>query len=57
MDNYNLIIMNFEEIIARQKGAYLQPFLDDDHQGTTLRIILEDERLDPNQFSTAIDYF
>ena len=48
MDNYNLIIMNIEEMIARNMGGYLQKFLEDDHQGTTLRIVLDDERLDPN---------
>jgi hypothetical protein len=40
--------MNIEQMIARNMGGYLQKFLDDDHQGTTLRIVLDDERLDPN---------
>ena len=57
MDNYNLIIMNLEEMIKENKGINLLKFLDDDHHGTTLRIVIDDERLDPNQFTTGMDYF
>ena len=57
MDNYNLIVMNLEELVAQSRGGYLEKFLDDAHQGTTLRILFDDENLDPNQFTTAVDYF
>ena len=57
MDNYNLIIMNLEELLHKSRGAYLAKFLDDDHQGTTFRIVIDDESLDPNQHVTTLEYF
>ena len=57
MDNYNLIVMNLENMIKSNKGSYLVKFLDDDHHGTKLRIVYDNENLDPNQYTTFVDYF
>lgn len=38
-------------------GNCLRQFLDDQGSSTNIRIVADDERLDPNQFKTAMDFF
>jgi hypothetical protein len=38
-------------------GNCLGQFLDDQSSSTNIRIVADDERLDPNQFKTAVDFF
>ena len=46
--NYFLIMLGFEKIIEREMGGLLTMFLNDDMSSTTMRIMVEDQRLDPN---------
>lgn len=38
-------------------GNCLGQFLEDQSPGTNIRIVTDDERLDPNQFKTTVDFF
>lgn len=56
-NNYDIIMMNLEKLLDNNYGNYLRSFLNDTESSTTnIRIILEDERLDPNQSMTSVDY-
>ena len=50
-------MMNIEKLLNNNYGNYLRPFLiDTDSSTTNIRIVLEDERLDPNQSINCVDY-
>lgn len=55
--NYDIVMMNIEKLLNRNNGNYLRSFLNDVETGTTnLRILIEDERLDPNQAMQKVEY-
>ena len=50
-------MMNMEKLLNKNYGNYLRTFLSDTDSSTTnIRIVIEDERLDPNQSMTNVDY-
>lgn len=55
--NYDLIMQNYEKLLDSNMGNCLGQFLDDQSSSTNIRIVADDERLDPNQFKTTVDFF
>lgn len=57
MLNYNLIMQNVQGILDRNFGMNLCKFMEDESFTSNFSIKLDDDRLDPNQFFTKVDYY
>ena len=57
MLNYNMIMMNLQGLLDREFGNNLSIFLEDENPTSNFSIKLDDDRLDPNQFFTGVNYF